>query len=163
MQSVSVSIMQNPVPPGRVSLNEMIEEIVDLLRQVTVAPLKVRTQLDPRLNWIRAERRQVDRVLVHLAISAYDAMQPGGELAIRTANRDLAQPAANEMGLEPGPYSQIEFQVSQGDLDAQGAIFEIVRRSRGWASVRRIAEGGSAVTVLFPAITFANSTIGFFG
>src|SRR5690606_34746820 len=64
---------------------------------------------DPALQHIRADRRQLEQVIVNLAVNARDAMPAGGDIAIRTENLRLTEPLQRDRATLPvGDYVRIE-------------------------------------------------------
>jgi two-component system cell cycle sensor histidine kinase/response regulator CckA len=60
---------------------------------------------DPDLPAIRADRRQLEQVVMNLVVNARDAMPHGGEIAIETRVRKLSTPLARDrVSVPPGDY-----------------------------------------------------------
>ncbi len=68
-----------------IRLNDLATETVKLFAaQLADAHIAARTDLDPGLPEVMADREQISRVLRNLTLNAIDAMPGGGALAIRT-------------------------------------------------------------------------------
>jgi PAS domain S-box-containing protein len=86
------------------NLNQVIEGLEPMLRQLIKDQVKVRLSLDAGLASVWADQGQMEQVLVNLATNARDAMPDGGALVIATAHRsvDAAGPATG--ALPAGDY-----------------------------------------------------------
>ena len=83
--------------PERLDLNAVIGDMENMLRRLIGEHIEVRTNLVPDLGHVRADRGQIQQVLMNLVVNARDAMEAGGLLTLETANcGDAAQ------GQEPG-------------------------------------------------------------
>jgi two-component system cell cycle sensor histidine kinase/response regulator CckA len=83
--------------PTVLDLNEVVESTRGLLSRVIGADVELVTRLAPDLDGVRADRTQIEQVLLNLVMNARDAMPDGGRLEIETANvtrrlRDLTAP-----------------------------------------------------------------------
>jgi CheY-like chemotaxis protein len=67
-----------------VSLNELVVESSSLIERLIGAQVKVQLLLDPRPGIVRADRGQLQQVLLNLAVNARDSMAEGGRLTIAT-------------------------------------------------------------------------------
>lgn len=79
------------------------------------------------LQAIRADRTQLEQIILNLAINAQDAMPRGGTMTIETHMADLKDiHAANQLDLEPGNYILLTVNdTGQGmDQETQDNIFE---------------------------------------
>jgi PAS domain S-box-containing protein len=72
--------------PSTLDLNEVVESTRGLLSRVIGADVELATRLAPNLDGVRADRTQIEQVLLNLAVNARDAMPSGGRLEIETAN-----------------------------------------------------------------------------
>jgi CheY-like chemotaxis protein len=74
------------ITPVRLDLNELTRQMDQLLRRLIGEHIELTTRLTPDLYPVRADRSQLEQVLVNLAINARDAMPGGGRLTLETAN-----------------------------------------------------------------------------
>jgi len=78
--------------PERLDLNAVIGDLENMLRRLIGEHIEVRTDLAPDLGHVRADRGQIQQVLMNLVVNARDAMEAGGLLTLETANcGDAAQ------------------------------------------------------------------------
>ncbi len=87
------------VQPVLVDLNEVVRNMVGLLRRMVGQDIELETVLAPDLGKVRADPTQIEQVIMNLVINSRDAMPGGGRVTIETAN--LVR-GAGERGV-PGP------------------------------------------------------------
>jgi two-component system, cell cycle sensor histidine kinase and response regulator CckA len=81
----------------------------------------------PILPSVRADRGQLEQVLLNLAVNARDAMPEGGTLTIRTSTADLSADSSRlHPGINPARYVELTVQDTGIGMttDIQGRIFE---------------------------------------
>ncbi len=71
------------------NLNEIINNLVDMLRRMIGEHITVHVELEPELLMTRVNRGQIEQVLMNLAVNARDAMPGGGRLTIKTENVEI--------------------------------------------------------------------------
>ncbi len=80
---------QQVLQPVVLDLNAVVCEMERLLERVIGEDVELVTSLDPGLARVKADRGQIEQVIVNLAVNARDAMPEGGRLTIETANAEL--------------------------------------------------------------------------
>ena len=78
--------------PRVIDLNTVVAEMERMLGRLIGEHIDIELELAPRLGRVRADRGQLEQVIVNLAVNARDAMEEGGRLTIRTANVELDEP-----------------------------------------------------------------------
>lgn len=68
-----------------VKVNDLIEELVDFLRDAFPEKISFSVELDPKLPSIIADPNQLQQVFINLCVNARDAMPSGGTITISTA------------------------------------------------------------------------------
>jgi CheY-like chemotaxis protein len=93
------------IEPTLLDLNTILDEMRPMLGRLIREDVKILVGLRPRLGCIKADRSQVEQVLLNLAVNAQDAMPNGGTLTIETANVELDEHyTAMHSATKPGSY-----------------------------------------------------------
>jgi len=91
--------------PGLLDLNAIAANMEFMLRRLIGEDIDLNIAANATLATVRADRSQVEQVIVNLAVNARDAMPTGGLLTIETMNMDLDDTFARlHAGVRPGPY-----------------------------------------------------------
>ncbi len=109
------------------NLNRVVEETTNLLRRTLGEDVELVIGAAEPIGQVRADRGQIEQVLVNLAVNARDAMPQGGKLIIETAEVHLDEPyARRHTGVRPGPYVMISVSDTGIGMDEEtrGHIFE---------------------------------------
>ncbi|MBI3205874.1 MAG: PAS domain S-box protein [Myxococcales bacterium] len=65
--------------------NQIAADLERMLGRLIGEDVTLRLELDPKVGYVRADRGQLEQVLMNLVVNARDAMPSGGELVIATA------------------------------------------------------------------------------
>ena len=85
---------QQMLQPQMLDLNLVIEEVQRMLARMIGTDIQLTFEPAPDLWPVRADRGQIEQVLMNLGGNARDAMPEGGSLTIRTENRDVSSEAS---------------------------------------------------------------------
>jgi len=77
--------------PEVIDLNRVVTDFEPVLRRVMGEHCMLTLRLQPNLPRIRADRGQLEQVLLNLALNATDAMPAGGTLSIETGTAHLSE------------------------------------------------------------------------
>lgn len=167
--------------PRILNLNDVVEEMERMLRRLIGEHINLQTRLDPNLCRIRADRSQVEQVLLNLAINARDAMPLGGTLTIETGHASTAQDVL--AGSVDGQFVTLVVRDTGVGMDEQvrqqafepffttkevgkgtglglSTVYGIVHQSEGAVTVDSTPGQGACFTVYFPAIRESSASHG---
>ncbi len=113
--------------PTLLDLNATVSDVEKLLRRLIGENIEFVTKMDPSLGSVRADRGQMEQVILNLCVNARDAMPAGGRLVIETANADFDDALAGGYPeAVPGPYVMLSVSDTGVGMDAttKAHIFE---------------------------------------
>jgi signal transduction histidine kinase len=160
-----------PYLPEVLDVATVVSAVSQMLERLLGEHVELRIEAAP-LCFVKADRAQLEQVLVNLAVNARDAMPRGGTLWIRAGARELGVPPA--AGMKPGRYVGISVEDTGSGIDAGtlpyifdpyfttkpvghgtglglATSLEIVRQSGGHIDVASEPGRGSQFTILLPA------------
>ena len=96
---------RQPLRPTPVDLNALTRGLMKMLRRLLPENIEIAFGAAPELAAVSADPTQLEQVIVNLCVNARDAMERGGQLALRTENV-LIEPAYCETHAwaKPGRY-----------------------------------------------------------
>jgi signal transduction histidine kinase/FixJ family two-component response regulator len=164
--------------PKVIDLNSLVVEMEKLLRRVIGERFELRTIPEAKQGRVKADRSQIEQVILNLGVNARDAMPKGGTLYIETANVRLDPTKVSEIdaSLPPGDYVELSVtDTGEGmDEETKSRIFEpffttkgpgkgtglglatvygIVRQSGGGITVETAVGKGSTFRIYLPVET----------
>jgi PAS domain S-box-containing protein len=99
---------EDVIRPEVLDLNEAVKEAGQLLRRTLGEHIDLVIAAEPALWRVKADRGQLEQVLVNLAVNARDAMPGGGRLSIDTGNTEVdAAYATGRPDLKLGRYARL--------------------------------------------------------
>jgi PAS domain S-box-containing protein len=167
---------QQVLQPIDLRLNQVVQDMVPVLRLMLPANLSVETALAPLDAVVRADRSQLEQVLINLAFNARDAMISGGGIRIATETRYLDEAAGVRLigipipagryglisvadtghGMDEATVAQV-FEpffttkpVGAGTGLGLATVYGIVKQSGGYVWVESARSEGTTVTVCLP-------------
>ena len=163
------------VQPEVLDLNEVLGDLEDLLRRTIGENVDdLRTLFAADLPLVKADRGQLDQLVMNLSVNARDAMPSGGTLTIETASVEIDSDYARRRGLAPGTYVRLELSdtgtgmrqevadrafepffttkaVGKGTGLGLATVYGIVMQAGGDVSIRSQLGSGTTVRVDLPA------------
>ncbi|WP_241565096.1 ATP-binding response regulator [Paenirhodobacter populi] len=113
--------------PEVLDLRDTLSELTHLLNRLVGERVALTLLHDPELRPIRADKRQLEQVIMNLVVNARDAMPAGGEIRIETDNLTLRDELGRDHVTIPhGDYVQVRV-IDQGSgiaPEVMGKIFE---------------------------------------
>ena len=168
--------------PVVVDLGVVTTDMKDMLGRLIGEDIALLTSATPGLGQVKADRGQIEQVIMNLAVNARDAMPQGGRLILETANVDLDDDyVRRHVGARPGPHVMLAVSDTGTGIprEIQGQIFEpffttkeqgkgtglglatvygIVKQSGGYIEVDSEAGRGTTFRIYLPRLDAAPVT-----
>jgi two-component system cell cycle sensor histidine kinase/response regulator CckA len=161
--------------PKVIDLNDLVRRTGKMLERTLGEDVALRLALAPGLDRVRADRGQLEQVVVNLAVNARDAMPAGGRLTIGTRNVEVAPGDPRGPDLRPGRYAELTvgdtgvgmtdevrakifepFFTTKGVGKGTGlglaTVYGIVAQARGRIDVTTAVGTGTTFSVLLPSV-----------
>jgi two-component system cell cycle sensor histidine kinase/response regulator CckA len=113
--------------PKILNVQSVVAEMEKILRRLIGEDIQLETSSAPDLGLVKADRSQIEQVILNLAVNARDAMPQGGRLTIETANVELDSSYSHPPAvLSPGRYVMLAVTDNGCGMDAetQAHVFE---------------------------------------
>ncbi len=113
--------------PKILDLNSIVADVEKMLRRLIGEDVELEIIPGSGLGTVKADRGQIEQVILNLAVNARDAMLRGGKLKIETMNADLDENDARRTRyVVPGHYVMLQVSDSGMGMSAevQSHIFE---------------------------------------
>jgi two-component system CheB/CheR fusion protein len=163
---------QQSVSPEWLDLNRVIEDTRQILSVMTRDGIDLAFDLQPDLEGVRADRTQVEQILLNLMLNARDAMPDGGTVSIATSNVAADDEfARGHPGVPPGKYVSLTVRDSGAGMDKQtqsrmfepffstkpggaglglSTVADIVRQNDGYISAYSQLGAGTTFSIFLP-------------
>ena len=156
-------------------LSDVLSDLTHLMNRLVGERIRLVFSQEPDLHKIRADKRQLEQVIINLVVNARDAMPTGGEIRIESANINLTETIHRDRAVLPaGDYTMIKV-IDEGfgiPEEKLGKIFEpfyttkragegtglglstaygIVKQTGGFIFADSELDVGSVFTLYFPS------------
>ena len=109
-QLLAFSRKQN-LQPEVIDLRDTLSDLMHLLNRLVGEKISLSLHHDPALAQIKADKRQLEQVLMNLVVNARDAMPSGGEIKVATRNLSLKTEIVKDRAkVPPGEYVEVTVQ-----------------------------------------------------
>ncbi len=126
---------RQPLNPEPVDVNKLAAGLADLLQRTLGERIALETVSTPGLWLAKADRAELESVLVNVAINARDAMPAGGKLTVETANAWLDEDYVRALTepVPPGQYVMLAVADTGHGMDRQtlDRVFEPFFTTKG--------------------------------
>jgi signal transduction histidine kinase/ActR/RegA family two-component response regulator len=162
--------------PKVISIQSIFVDMERILRRLIGEDIQLETSSTADVGLIKADRSQIEQVILNLAVNARDAMPQGGRLTIETANVDLdAVYSGSPAVLAPGKYVMLAVTDNGCGMDAEtqthifepffttkekgkgtglglATVYGIVKQSGGYVWVYSEPDRGTSFKIYLPRI-----------
>ncbi len=162
--------------PSELDLTDLVENLQRMLQRMLGEDVALRCESGGTALWVRADRAQVEQMIVNIAVNARDAMPGGGTLRISSSERRLDEEfARTHLGARPGSYALIELRddgfgmspetlarlfepffttkaVGEGTGLGMSIVYGIVEQHQGYVWVESAPDQGTTVRIALPLI-----------
>ncbi|NIZ08825.1 response regulator [Pseudooceanicola sp. HF7] len=161
--------------PETIDLRTTLSDLTHLLNRLVGEKVTLTLTHDPHLPKIRADKRQLEQVLMNLVVNARDAQRSGGDIRITTETLHLHQEMQRDRAkVPPGDYVLVKVadtgvgippdklqkvfepffttkRVGEGTGLGLSTAYGIVKQSGGFIFVESTMGEGTCFSLLFPA------------
>lgn len=125
---------QQVLEPKILDLNAIVDDTNRMLQRLIGENIQLVTNTSPELGRVKADRGQIEQVIMNLAVNGRDAMPQGGKLTITTANTEMDKVyACQHPGAVAGRYVMLVVSDTGCGMDikTQAHIFEPFFTTKG--------------------------------
>ena len=171
---------REPVEPALLNVNEIVEDLRRMLGRLIGEHIQLRTQLSPNDVVVRADRTNLEQVLINLVVNARDAMPEGGLLSVSTRQVMLGDEEAAARELTSGAYVKLTVTDTGTGMDENtrarafepffttkpagegtglglATVYAIASRHGGAVAIETLSNVGTTVSFWLPCV-FENAT-----
>ncbi|MCW3780261.1 ATP-binding protein [Defluviimonas salinarum] len=162
--------------PQVIDLRDALSDLAHLLNRLVGERIHLSLIHDPSLSTIRADKRQLEQVIMNLVVNARDAMPDGGEIRIETEMQTIIDEFQRDRAtIPPGDYVAVRVTDAgvgiapdklqkifepfyttkrQGEGTGLGlsTAYGIVKQTGGYIFCDSVVGQGSTFTLYFPAL-----------
>ncbi len=169
--------------PEVLDLRDILADLTHLLNRLVGERVTLTLSHDPVLRTIRADKRQLEQVLMNLVVNARDAMPDGGEIRIETEVINLPEPIKRDRATVPaGDYVTVRVndegigiasdklqkifepfyttkRTGEGTGLGLSTVYGIIKQTGGFIFVDSVPGSGTEFTLYFPVHEVEEKTV----
>ena len=173
-QLLAFSRKQN-LRPELLDLRDTMGDLAHLLNRLVGEKITLTLTHDPETKLVRADRRQLEQVIINLVVNARDAMPEGGAIGIEAQPVSLSEELVRDRAaVPPGDYVEIRVRDEGSGIDPEvlpkifepffttkragegtglglSTVYGIVKQTGGYIFVDSARNEGTVFTMYFPA------------
>ena len=177
-QLLAFSRKQN-LQPERIDLRDTLADLTHLLNRLVGEKVRLTLDHDPDLDCIKADKRQLEQVMMNLVVNARDAMPKGGEIKVKTENLTVERVMERDRAtIPPGEYVVVKVideghgipperlpkifepfyttkRTGEGTGLGLSTVYGIVKQTGGFIFATSDLSSGTEFQLLFPSHTLA--------
>ena len=155
-------------------LRDTLSDLTHLLNRLVGERIRLVFSHDEALRTVRADRRQIEQVMMNLVVNARDAMPAGGTIEVTTEECHLSEPLARDRAVVPvGEYAVVRVRdegvgipadridkifdpfyttkrVGEGTGLGLSTVYGIVKQSGGFIFVDSVPGVGTSFSLYLP-------------
>jgi two-component system cell cycle sensor histidine kinase/response regulator CckA len=108
--------------PTVLDLSYVVNDLAKMLPRLLGEDVETVMELDPQVGRVRADRGQIEQVIMNLAVNARDAMPQGGRLTIATSNVALDASYYQGVIVPPGLYVLLAVSDTGTGMDSETQV-----------------------------------------
>lgn len=161
--------------PRVINLNKIIKDLERMLLRLIGEHIALKLDLSPNLKMIKADPSQMDQVIINIITNARDAMPQGGQIVIKTANKNLTDEDKKIYPfVVPGEYVYLSIQdtgvgmseevksrvfepffttkeIGKGTGLGLSVVYGIVKQNKGFLFIDSSVGKGTTVRIYIPS------------
>jgi len=169
--------------PKILDLNEVLRSMEKMLARLIGEDIALSVSCGGELGRVKADRGQIEQVIMNLAVNARDAMPRGGRLVLETSRVDLdREVSARQVAVLPGPYVMLAVsdtgtgippeiqarifepffttkEIGKGTGLGLSTVYGIVKQSAGYIWVYSEPDKGTTFKVYLPRVEGKPDTV----
>ncbi len=124
--------------PDYLDLRDLLSDMSHLLGRLVGEHVAIEVRHDPNIRLVRADKRQLEQVILNLVVNASDAMPDGGGIRIISHEERLDQPLQRDRAtIAPGCYATITVSDDGGGIPAE----QLPKIFEPFFTTKRLGEG----------------------
>ncbi|MFH1226996.1 MAG: PAS domain S-box protein [Planctomycetota bacterium] len=173
---------QQPMNISALNLQQTVHDLLKMLKRLIGENIAVKTKLAPDTWGVKADRSNMEQVIMNLVVNARDAMPKGGEITIKAENVTIdSEYCLLNISARPGKFVLLSVADTGTGMDKEtiqrifepffttkeegkgtglglAVVYGIVKQHQGWINVYSEPGQGATFKIYLPAFTPISGT-----